>query len=316
MAKTVFCLIGAMVGAGFASGREIMHFFSRWGLYSWPLILGAAVLMAVLIHQAMRRDLPNDLPRAGKALLLLLLTAAGGGMTAAAGELTALMLPLHHARTLGALGTLTGCLLFCKKPLGALAMLGRLLLPALTAALIACARIPASDSPPHGVSWGSAAFSCVQAAGYCGLNAALASGVMRDAGAGKSAREKWRISLITGGVFGAMLGLGNATLLPHAGELEREPLPLVVLLRSFGKAGYYTAAFLLYLAVVTTLLAVLRGMISLIPGRRNAAWAGLLAAGTSFLGFQEIVGAAYPALGLLSLGMMLVPPPKMTEETG
>ena len=62
-------------------------------------------------------------------MLALLLIAAGGGMTAAAGELAALMIPIRHARTLGTLLTLGACLLYCEKPLGALSVLGKALIP-------------------------------------------------------------------------------------------------------------------------------------------------------------------------------------------
>ena len=39
----VFQLTGSIVGAGFASGREIMRFFSRYGVFSW-IGIGLAVI--------------------------------------------------------------------------------------------------------------------------------------------------------------------------------------------------------------------------------------------------------------------------------
>ena len=34
MGETILCVGAAMVGAGFASGREIMRFFSQYGAFS------------------------------------------------------------------------------------------------------------------------------------------------------------------------------------------------------------------------------------------------------------------------------------------
>ena len=308
MAKAIFGLLGAMVGAGFASGREILHFFSRWGIFSWPLILGASVLMAALMRRSLEGRTGALAHFPGKALALPLLIATGGGMTAAAGELAALMIPIRHARTLGALLTLGGCLLCCEKPLGALSILGKVLIPTLAGTMILCVITAEKGGSATTVALSSLPLAVAQAAGYGGLNVTLATGVLADVGKGTSQREKTILAWATGAGFCLLLCLGNGALLPCAIQMESAALPTVLLLRRFGKAGYYLAGALLYLAVVSTLLSVLRGMTALLPGRRRAVWAGLLAAGASLLGFEGIVGAAYPALGLLSLFFLLAPP--------
>ena len=65
-----FGIVSAVVGAGFASGREIMHFFSRYGACSWCLCFLAAGLMGGLTGWAMGEtfDMRNT-PGLGKALL-------------------------------------------------------------------------------------------------------------------------------------------------------------------------------------------------------------------------------------------------------
>ena len=230
-------------------------------------------------------------------------------MTAAAGELAALTLPLCHARAAGALLTLGVCLALSGRPLRALSALGRLLTPGLALALLACILTNDGAEPPLAVSAASLPLAAFQAAGYAGLNVTLAYGVLRDAGAGRRALEKRKIAWITAALFAGLLGLSNAALLPRMDTLRTAALPTVLLLRRFGKTGYYAAAALLYLAVASTLLSVLRGMTALLPGRRRVAWAGLLAAGASLLGFDGLVSAAYPMLGLLSLVFLLVPQP-------
>ncbi len=99
MGETIFCVGAAMVGAGFASGREIMRFFSQYGAFSWALVIFAALVTAWMLRRMLA--LSGVQSRLTKGLLYLFSLAVGGGMTAAAGELWALTVPVHHARTLG-----------------------------------------------------------------------------------------------------------------------------------------------------------------------------------------------------------------------
>ena len=314
MEQAVFCLIGAFVGAGFASGREIVQFFSRFGPFSWMLIPLASALMVFLMRRGMERG--TALTEAGnggkkrwavRGLLILLFAFAGGGMKAAAGELAALTVPVKHARSLGGLLTLGLCAALASKPLKALEVIGKLLLPALAVAMLFCLRIPGNGGAAPEVSFPQLVLAVAQAAGYAGLNVLLSLGVLRDAGTGRSRAEQRRLAWGTGIVFALLLCLANAAFLPHIGELLNAALPTVLLLRNYGKAGYYVAAAVLYLAVISTLIAVLRGLDALLPGRHAWAWAALLSALTSQLGFRDIVGKAYPILGGLCFLLLTAP---------
>ena len=99
-------ICGAVVGAGFASGKEIASFFSRFGRWSWVGILLAvavvgAVCLGVLRHPgvagmppAWHRRAPG---RLWTALFTGLMAATGGAMLAGAGEVAALLLPVRGA---------------------------------------------------------------------------------------------------------------------------------------------------------------------------------------------------------------------------
>ena len=132
-----------------------------------------------------------------------------------------------------------------------------------------------------------------------------AAGVLRGEW---SKQDQNRISIGCALLTALLLGLGNAALLPHAGMLYDAALPAVILLRAYGKAGYYLAAAVLYLAASTTLIAVLRGLMTVaspyLP-RRKKAWIGLAVLAVSLLGFQDIVATAYPALGWAYLILLI-----------
>lgn len=135
MLSAACCIFGAVVGAGFASGKEVWQFFARYGVFSWGWIALSTATMVLWIRQIL--DLPDGrmlLPAgrfsaAGRWSLILLLLSAAGAMTAAAGELAALTLPVHFARSIGAGCTLIFCLWACTRPLRLLARLGCVLLP-------------------------------------------------------------------------------------------------------------------------------------------------------------------------------------------
>jgi uncharacterized membrane protein YkvI len=114
--------------------------------------------------------------------------------------------------------------------------------------------------------------------------------------------------LAVGLLTALLLGLGNAALLPHAAALRDAPLPTVTLLRAYGKTGHYLSAAVLYLAASSTLIAVLRELLKLSApylSKQKRPLAGLCVLAVSLLGFDDIVGKAYPILGWAWLWLLL-----------
>ena len=109
-------LLGGAIGAGFASGREIIRFFAAHGPMAGIAVLSALAALCTLFWR-----LPVQLERTGTttlaalcrvrfgkrlgrmcaSLFALLCAVTGGAMLAACAELAALTLPLRHAYALG-----------------------------------------------------------------------------------------------------------------------------------------------------------------------------------------------------------------------
>ena len=316
MSRLVFCILGAMIGAGFASGQEIMAIFSCYGSLSWWLIGAAGMIMGLLFYRIMEHGagpseglFPGRQGWVGNGMLLLLLSAAGGGMTAAAGELTALVLPIQYAQGIGSLATLLISLLLSRRPIGPLSFLGKLLIPLLMGAFLLCMRLPPSGialpepKPIEGVA------AVIRAMGYAGFNALLSAGVLCKAGAACRKQERCRAALWAAGGVMALLVLGNLAFLPRGTSLEKEALPMVMLLRQYGLLGYYLSAVVLLLGIVTTLIAVLQGLQQTlsIRLRHTSCCAFLVCAGMGLLGFEPIVAFAYPAFGLIGMILLILP---------
>lgn len=312
--RVVLCVLGAFIGADFASGREVFRFFTCQGILSVPLILLSGALTVVLTEKWMRRGETHlsSLPFAAMLPLLLLLLTAGGGMTASAGELFALTIPLHDARSLGMAVSLLLGLCFSKKTERSISLLTLLFLPLLLFSLLLCLRTGNGKTPPSVFpGFSNAARGGIGALSWVGMNVMLSLGAVCTADKACTRRAGCRCALWAGGTVTVLLLLYNRALLPHAEALRDAPLPLVVLLRGYGKEGYYLSAAVLYFAVMTTLTAVLRSardlMATYFPGH-TLSLCGLLTGVFSLAGFERITAIACPVPGLICFFLLLFPP--------
>lgn len=280
-------LLGAVVGAGLASGREIASFFGRygaWGFAGIALAVGALLLLGgTELPGSWRGRWPERLWR---TLLLLLLISTGGAMLAGAGEVAALTLPVHGAYWLGMAGTLLLAQRLAKHTVTGLMWVSRAMLLVLAAMIALGLTLPpmravALTEPPIPMA-------LLRGAAYGGFNAALLHPVMAGA-VGLPPKERRRSLIIACLLAGALLVAGNAVLLRHP-ALRGEALPFIRLMAQLGQPGFWLGAAALYLAILTTLTVCIR-----------SAGGGWLALGgivlVALIGFSGVVDAAYPLLG-------------------
>ena len=279
-------LVGAVVGAGLASGREIASFFTRHGAWSWAGILLAVgslvVLSDVQLPPGWRQAWPGKLWR---LLLSALLIATGGAMLSGAGEVAALVTPLRYARVIGMLLTLVLAWLLARHTIAGLAWVSRGMLAVLAVMISLGLFLPPKETAR--LSNGGGVQALLQGLTYGGFNAALQVPILMQAACDDAARR--RCIRQAGGVTLLLLTLGNAVLLRHTALLD-EPLPFLRMLSGLGKAGYWLCALSLYLAILSTLTACLRGL--------QGTWlplCGIIA--VSLLGFSGVVARVYPLLG-------------------
>ena len=299
-----------MIGAGFASGREIVAFFSVYGPLSWGLCALSGAGMGALVGKGLRLSAPGDmLPGGseglGRAFLLAIFLAVAGAMTAAAGELAALTVPLHNVRWIGSLFTLLLAMALSRRSMKVLPRLGKVLVPLLLMAWVLCALLPGKKTDQallpslwEGVKGG------VFALCYGAMNVMLAVGPLCQAGKACTERQRKRVAWISGWMLGGLLLCGNAVFLYHGSDVLDQPLPVVFLLRGYGKTGYDLSAALLYLAVLTTLIPLFQGMEKLLwekAGKYGQVTLGALCFLLSLAGFGPLVERVYPALGLICL---------------
>lgn len=280
-------LLGAVVGAGLASGREIASFFGRYGVWGFAGVAAAVTALYLLGGTELPHIWRGRWPeRLWRGLLTLLLIATGGAMLAGAGEVASLTLPLHGAYWLGMAGTLLLAWLLARRTVTGLMWVSRAMLAVLAALIVLGLTLPPMQAVA--LTEPSIPASLLRGVTYGGFNAALMQPVMAGASA-LPQRERKRGLLIACGLTAALLTAGNAVLLRHPALLG-EALPFVRLMSRLGQTGYWLGAVALYLAILTTLTVCIRS-----TGGGWLATAGIVLA--AMLGFSGVVDAAYPLLG-------------------
>lgn len=316
--------LGSVIGAGFASGREVVSFFSVYGSLSWGLILLTAATTAALCCLCLRRAGTTDACRwcamypgrwsrcVAEGSVLLLQAFMGGSMLSAGGHIAALCLPLHGAYLMGVAATIALALALGHTDLRPMTYLSGLLTVCFLLAVLAVLVFDRGEriaALPQSMDLPRAAEGAFRAVAYAALNLAVSIGLVCRC-AGSSCRVSCRCSVLFGFGLAGLLFVSNFLYLKHP-ELHGSTFPLVALLARFGKAGYLISLLMMYLAILTTLSA---GLYALRTGleahfSRNASLllTVLLPLAVSCAGFENMVDSWYAPVGLLCLGSVFVP---------
>ncbi|MBR4040340.1 MAG: hypothetical protein IKJ11_09645 [Clostridia bacterium] len=312
-------LLGGVIGAGFASGREILHFFAAHGRQAPAAIAAACLALGALclrLPALMRRYGASTLmelcrirlgARFGSlcaALFLSLCALTGAAMLTACAELGALVLPMHGAYLLSLFGTLILAAALSGLGLFGVALPGALLLMTLPVLLIHLLALPAGeacflpamapDLPVRALSDGIA-YGALSAAQLAGLLSRLCQ---------QDARTSRHAALLFTLLFGCMLFLGTQVCRRHLPAIVHQPLPFVYLSRSLG-AGHVPVALCMYAAALSTLCAMLHALMqALPPGAQGACLAALCCLMPAFVGFDALIVHGYPLLGALCAGLL------------
>lgn len=309
---------GAVIGAGFASGRETIVFFSRYGGHAYWLIVLAVVMMMCLCALCMRVShaqkntadwsgiMKNRLLPKAMSVVLMMMTA--GAMISAAGHMTALVWNWKKAYAFGALGTLMMAWILGFRSMKPLSLFSMLLTAALLVALIVGYSQPKQmiiqeDFPSYSLSLGAA-----KAVGYAAMNMALAIGVVCSCATGKG---EWWTVILFGGVMGVLLLLSSCLYSRHP-EWLNEPFPFVKLYAAYGRKGYVLSVTVLYLSILTTLISVIYGLRTAVEAwtcSRSMQILLVLAMpmALSRLGFGDIVDRLYAPAGWACTAVIFVP---------
>jgi len=322
--QVAFTYIGTIVGAGFASGREVMQFFTRFGEIGPILIALASVffvfvgakimLLAAEIKARSYEDLNKHLfgERTGKVIsqvMLVVILAVNAVMLAGAGSIFAENWPL--GRQFGMMVTVTICYLLLIRGMSGILAINSLVVPSMAAfAVILLAGTPdfgpmfraqeAADAPLL-VAWMSPLL-------YAAFNLTMAQAVLVPLGSQiRDARILKRGAWLGGIGIGLLLLAGHLIMSAHLPEINRYDIPMAAVARDFGAWIHFSYVFLIFSEILTTMLADIYGLTAQIAQKTRLASGSISAAllMICFLvgqfGFGPLLSTLYPLFGFFSL---------------
>lgn len=315
--ETAAIYVGAVIGAGFASGRELYVFFVRYGpagplaAVAAGLALGLAGAVFIRVAAARRisdyaglcRNLAGRLGAPVEAILTLFLFAGLSVMLAAGATVITLHTPLSYPASLLAMAGITlASIVFGARGLAAV---NNWLVPYLGVAMAAVALLtvrrggpivlpPPTAAPPR-LLWSLAL--------YVGYN--LITGVAVLVSLPPAAPRQRAAGAIFGGcVLGLLAALGTAAVATRGADVAGMPLPLLTLAGELGHGWGIAYVPAIFAAILTTAVGDAFALAQRLTPTRpwlSGLLALVLALPLANQGFANLVDHGYPFLGLIGL---------------
>ncbi|MDT8862817.1 hypothetical protein N0O92_21830 [Alkalihalobacillus sp. MEB130] len=315
--KWMFLIIGTMIGAGYASGRELWEFFGAESglaiiLFAILFIVSVKVIMNISYHHKSEHYLPVLNVLMGKRLSHMydvmiiiylfsttVIMLAGGGAT---------LEVIHIPYWLGTLiigGLVVVLFLWDTKGMTSMnAFIIPILIVFLIAILVAFQYLkgfPIEFSINAQHNWPSAlTFTALNILPLVAVIGAIGHEI-------KHKGEIWIASIGSGVILGSISFLYNESLLQVAGDIMLYEIPLFAILKHYPYFMMLIMSALLWLAIYTTAAAGVFGLLSRLRAWiKGPAWLiallliAIMAPLTTF-GFSTLISVLYPLYGILNL---------------
>lgn len=327
--KIAFVYVGTVIGAGFASGQEILQFFTVHGRRSVFSILLAALLfvwvgirvlkMGFELRARSFRDTVRlvfgSLSPFVNAYLLLAMTMVAAAVLAGAGALleeyihipiytgtaiTAVIVGVFVAFGLKGIFAINAWIVPVIVTFNVLIFIYSLIIGDCTFEVMPVFDVTALDIIKTGIS-------------YASFNIVLAIGVLTSVGSEVEDSRVLNIGGVLGGVIlGVMLLMGNYALIRCVPKVYEFEVPMLYIVQRMGP--FFGAAFVAVMwgAILTTLVANVFSVacaasdIFKLPMRMALFVTLIVCAVLSLIGFSRMVAFIYPLLGMMGFIVILM----------
>lgn len=324
--------LSGLVGAGFATGREIFIYFGGFGvkgvlgLVSACILLFWAAVRILVIVTGRKMTHVGELPGfvAGRKMALfftgtIILFSFCGYITMVAGfrDVMAQLVPdvVQHYPGMFSFctcGIITAFSLFMfYSGFGTFASLCRILTPLLIGCITVTAVVAAfltepQSAPLQGQEISVAAVILCTLL-YTGYNLLFLVAVLGRAGTLCATRKViCRGSLLGTGLF-LIGGIGIFAALMGMGELAQKAMPLQAVMKTLGTVPGIVFSFILGLTMLLCAASVLGATVEAAEGKRfTGAVLALMAIPLSYAGFDVILSVIYPVFGLVGIFLFAV----------
>ncbi|GFN33876.1 YkvI family membrane protein [Paenibacillus xylaniclasticus] len=328
--QIAFTYMGTVVGAGFATGQEILQFFTRFGywgsltialstfLFIW---LGAKMMIISSDIQAgSYEDLNKTLfgERFGSWIsmfMMLILLGVTAVMLAGAGSIFEENWNFSYQS--GLLITIAGCIILLRKGMSAILAVNSIVVPMML--LFTGIVIYDTFTTPESNRWltlttDQSTFAAWTAPFlYAAFNLSMSQAVLVPLGSSIRDKSMIKAGAWIGGIgIGFMLLAGHIALSTHMPGIQQFAIPMGGIARQLGQTAQWIYIFLIFAEIFTTLIADIYGLTLQI--RQRVKWSpqlitiGILtfcySAGQ--IGFGPLLSTLYPIFGIISLGWLIL----------
>ncbi|OBR65067.1 hypothetical protein A7K91_05780 [Paenibacillus oryzae] len=322
--------MGTIVGAGFATGQEILQFFTRFGYWGTATIALATILFIwlgakmMLIASDISAKSYEDLNKAlfgekyGRLIsyfMLVILLGVTAVMLAGAGAIFYEHWNISYQA--GLLATMAFSFLLLRKGMKAILAVNSVVVPVMLVFTVFVI-IDTFNTPGAGrfttlttdysvwAAWASPFL-------YTAFNLSLAQAVLVPLGAEIKDRKTIIWGSWIGGIgIGFMLLAGHIALSLHMPGIQQFAIPMGGIARGLGYYVQLIYIFIIFAEIFTTLIADIYGLTLQLQERlkwpREMLTFAVLAVCyfTSQIGFGTLLSILYPIFGLISLGWLLL----------
>ncbi|ALC05496.1 hypothetical protein CDES_05295 [Corynebacterium deserti GIMN1.010] len=333
--RVAFAFVGIIVGAGFASGQEVMQYFVAFGVDGiWGVIMSAVIMsvMALIIlqlgsyfnageHGGVFRRVSH--PVFSKILdigVVVTLFSTGFVMFAGAGSNLNQQwgLPLWVGSVLMVLLVIAAGMLDVDKVTTVIGAITPFIIIFLTLASI-YTLVKGTLSPIEQLDAAAGAVSTtlphwsVAAVNYVGFNMMVAvSMAVVIGGSMFNPRVAGRGGLVGGLILGFLIIISALTLFVSVEEVGQDDMPMLTIINQLHPVLGQIMALVIYGMIFNTALGMFyalgRRITAKNPGRFRPVYVVTVLVGfvLSFVGFRNLVGYVYPILGYIGLLLIAV----------
>ncbi|WP_188533255.1 YkvI family membrane protein [Paenibacillus abyssi] len=322
--------MGTVVGAGFASGQEILQFFTRFGfigalsiLLSTAMFIWLGAKMMLIANEISAKsyvDLNKVLfgPRYGQLIsyfMLVVLLGVTAVMLAGAGSIFSEHLGVSYQS--GLLVTLFACFFLLRKGLNAILTVNAIVVPIMlfftVLVMIDTLKTPGSDRWLLLTSDYSPFAAWASPFLYTAFNLSMAQAVLVPLGAEIKDRKTIIVGAWIGGIgIGFMLLVGHIALSVHMPGITQFAIPMGGIARQLAQSVQWIYIFLIFSEIFTTLIADVYGLS--LQLQEKLKWPReliillilLFCFLLSQVGFGVLLSTLYPIFGLISLGWLVL----------
>lgn len=319
IAGIVATFVGTVVGAGFASGREIYQFFSIYGYFGWLGLILAVLLLGfagvkvlqsgkVLKPKSYQEFLsyflgPKWVPLFD-VLLLIFWVVLIGIMFAGCGTIFETM---HLNYWLGVIITSICLLIVLFRGLIGIVWINLIVVPFMLIGSIVI-WISNTQNAPNLVPNNTDIKWILAALQFSTYNLVFAIPVLLSLGKNYPDTSQLKIGAWLGSlILGLMAGLIHGSIISNFGRVNQCPLPMTILAKTTGDWFYWTYILILWGEMFTTLIANTYGVAERLANTTRLPYRGwvliltLIGIFISKLGFINLIARGYPLFGYLCI---------------